>query len=347
MRASLPKPVVLSVAYPFTALGPAAAGGAEQVLSTVESSIAVDGYESVVVAHAASQVSGTLVGVDVPEGVLTLAVRAEVERRCQRGIDLAFARFPIRLVHMHGIDFHCYRLPEDVPVLVTLHLPLAWYPSTLWALPARVRLQCVSESQRRTSPPEHRERLAVVGNGVPLPPPTRHRKGRFALILSRICSEKNLHVALDAARMAGIGVILAGEVFPYPEHLRYFDVEIRPRLGPGVRYIGPVGGEAKQRLLARASCLLLPTLAEETSSLVAMEAIAAGTAVVALPSGAIPEIVDDGRTGFLVRDVHAMADRLKRLDAINPAVCRAIARKRFSAQTMVERYLSLYEDLIA
>ncbi len=312
----------------------------------VESGLVTAGFSSLVAAHAASQVSGRLLGVDVPGGLLTEAVRVGVERRLQESIDAAFAHAPVQLVHMHGIDFHRYRVPTDVPVLVTLHMPLGWYPPEIWTLPANVHLQCVSGSQRQTSPPEHHSRLLVIENGVALPSSVNHRKGRFALILSRICPEKNLHVALDAARMTGMPVVLAGQVFAYPEHLRYFDEEIRPRLGRGVRYIGPVGGAEKQRLLARARCLLLPTVAEETSSLVAMEALASGTPVIALPSGAIPEIVEDRRTGFLVRDAREMADRLGRLDEIDPAVCRAVGRERFSAQVMVQRYLSLYTRLL-
>ena len=197
-RAFQREPAILSVAYPFTALGPAAAGGAEQVLSTLESALTGAGFQSIVTAHATSHVAGTLIGVTVSEGILTAAVRANVEERFQDSIDAAFARFPIRLVHMHGIDFHRYRLRADVPVLVTLHLPLAWYPSSIWALPANIHLQCVSESQRQTSPPEHRNRLTVIENGVPLPPPMTERKGRFALVLSRICPEKNVHVVSGA-----------------------------------------------------------------------------------------------------------------------------------------------------
>ena len=236
---------ILSVAYPFAKLGPNAVGGAEQVLTTLESALVARGFQSVVAADARSQVSGTLVGVEVPAGLLTDEKRVEVEERLQDSID-----------------------------------------------------------------------------------------------------EKNLHMALDAARMAGISVILAGQVFPYPEHVRYFEQQIVPRLGRGARFVVPVGGKAKQRLLARARCLLLPTLAEETSSLVAMEALASGTPVVALPSGAIPEIVEEGRTGFLVRDMQEMAARLKNLNEIDPAACRSVAMKRFSAQAMVERYVSHYASLL-
>ncbi len=340
-----PEPVILSVAYPFAAVGPRSVGGAEQVLATLEATFAGRGFRSAVAAHAESQVEGDLVGVEVPEGILTAEMRAEVERRMQAGIDSAFEQYPVRLVHMHGINFHRYRIPEDVPVLATLHLPLDWYPPSIWTLPANVHLQCVSESQRTSCPVAYRGRLITIENGVRLPELPTERKGSFALLLSRICPEKNIHMALDAARMAAVPVLLAGQAFPYPEHMRYFEHEIRPRLSRRARFIGAVGGEAKQRLLGRARCLLLPTLAEETSSLVAMEALACGTPVIALPSGAIPDIVEDGRTGFLVHDAGEMAARLKRVGEIDPEVCRAVARERFSAEAMVERYWSVYRSL--
>jgi glycosyltransferase involved in cell wall biosynthesis len=323
-------------------------GGAEQVLGTLEAALVRRGFRSVVAAHAGSHVAGELLGVAVPEGMLTPAVRAEVELALQGAIDRAFAAGLIDLVHMHGIDFHQYRVPGGVPVLVTLHLPPAWYPTEIWDLPANYRLQCVSESQRAACPERAQGRLMVVENGVPSPAREgRERgRGRYAVMLSRICPEKNLHMGLDAARMAGVPAILAGKVYPYPEHLRYFDEEIRPRLGRGARFVGPVGGEAKERLLSRARCLLVPTVAEETSSLVAMEALAAGVPVVALPSGAIPEIVEDGRTGFLVRDMEEMAAAMERVGEIDPEVCRGTARERFSAEAMVGRYLELYARLI-
>ena len=338
---------ILSVAYPFAAVGTGSVGGAEQVLGTLEAALVSRQFRSIVAAHAGSQVAGKLLGVRVPDGVLTPAVRAEVERDLQQALDRAFATGPVDLVHMHGFDFHRYILPREVPVLVTLHLPPAWYPAAIWDLPANYQLQCVSESQRAACPERVRARLLVVENGVPLPSCRKvRRQGRYAVMLSRICPEKNLHVGLDAARSAGVPVVLAGTVHPYPEHLRYFEEEIRPRLGRGARFVGPVAGAAKERLLHGARCLLVPTVAEETSSLVAMEALAAGTPVVALPSGAIPEIVEDGRTGILVRDVTEMAAAIRRVGTIDPELCRRAGRDRFSAQAMVERYLEVYARLL-
>jgi glycosyltransferase involved in cell wall biosynthesis len=339
---------ILSVAYPFAEVGSGAVGGAEQILGTLEKALVRRGFQSIVAAHARSEVAGELLGVAVPHCMLNPEARAGVELRFQQAIDRAFATKSVDMVHMHGIDFHRYRIPQHVPVLVTLHLPPAWYPAEIWDLPANYQLQCVSESQRAACPRRAHKRLVVVQNGVPLPASaaTRRGRGKYAVMLSRICAEKNLHTGMDAARMADVPVIVAGKVYPYPDHVRYFEEEIRPRIGKGARFVGPVDGEAKARLLSRARCLQIPSLAEETSSLVAMEALAAGTPVVALPSGAIPDIVEDGRTGFLVRDAESMATAIARAGEIDSQLCRAVARERFSADAMVAQYLNLYAKLI-
>ncbi len=185
----------------------------------------------------------------------------------------------------------------------------------------------------------------MVPNGVPAS--ERGVKGDYALLLARICPEKNLHAGLDAAALAGVPAVLAGEVFPYPEHTAYMDREIRPRLSDNARWVGPVTGADKARLLAGARCLLLPTLAPETSSLAAMEALAAGTPVIAYPSGALPEVVERGRTGFLVDSVEAMAAAIGRVDAIDTELCRRAAAERFPLTRMVDGYLELYERMTA
>jgi glycosyltransferase involved in cell wall biosynthesis len=167
------------------------------------------------------------------------------------------------------------------------------------------------------------------------------------LLLSRICPEKNLHEGLDAARLARVPVLLAGEASQYEAHVRYLNQEIKPRLGHGARLLGPVSGTRKRRLLAAARCLLLPTVAPETSSLTAMEALAAGTPVIAYRSGAIPEIIEDGRTGFLVNNATEMAEAIQHAGEISPAVCCAAAASRFSLQRMIDSYRALYTRIMA
>ena len=339
---------VVSVAYPFARVGRGAVGGAEQILASHERELVARGCRSLVVACEGSTVAGRLLPTHLPPGVITPQVRRRVMEMHQGRLDEALSSGEADVVHMHGIDFFEYRIPPHIPVLVTLHLPPSWYAETIWLLPANYRLVCVSETQRQACPANVRDRLALVENGIPQADalPVRAKR-EFALMLSRICPEKNLHVGLDAARLAGVPVILGGEAFPYEDHLRYLREWIEPRLGAGASWPGALGEARKRRLLREARCLLLPTLAPETSSLVAMEAIAVGTPVIAYPSGAIPEIVDHGRTGFLVRSVEEMAEAIARVDEINPAECVAVAKARFPLQRMVDGYLAQYADMVA
>jgi glycosyltransferase involved in cell wall biosynthesis len=118
-----------------------------------------------------------------------------------------------------------------------------------------------------------------------------------------------------------------------------------PRLDGLRRFIGPVGLARKRRLLSAAPCLLVPSLAPETSSLVAMEALACGTPVVAFLSGALPDIIEPGKTGFLVRDEQEMADGVAAADSLDPDVCRQTAQQRFALEHMAQRYLAVYSQL--
>lgn len=147
--------------------------------------------------------------------------------------------------------------------------------------------------------------------------------------------------------MARLPLLIAGHVYPFAAHVEYFDREIAPHLGAGVRFLGAIQRARKQRLLRGARCVLVPSLVAETSSLVAMEALACGTPVVAMRSGALPDIVEHGRTGFIVDDAREMAEAIAAADSIAPQACREAARRRFALSRMIAEYLSLYRELIA
>jgi glycosyltransferase involved in cell wall biosynthesis len=338
---------VLSVAFPFALVGDDAVGGAEQVLAQLDAALVRAGHRSIVVACAGSSPAGTLVATPRVTGPITDPARARAHAKHRRAIADALGRWPVDLVHLHGLDFHAYLPPPGPPVLVTLHLPPEWYPPEIFHLErASTFLHCVSAAQRARCPSGARL-LPDVPNGVGLDDlAARHARRRFALTLGRICPEKGFHIALDAAKRAGVPLLLAGQTFPYEAHETYFAREIAPRLDAGRRFIGPIGLVRKRRLLSAARCLLLPSLAPETSSLVAMEALACGTPVIAFPSGALPEIVEHGRTGFIVADEQEMAEAIHAAATIEPDVCRATARERFSLERTVERYFALYHDLL-
>ena len=166
-------------------------------------------------------------------------------------------------------------------------------------------------------------------------------------MITRSCPEKGLHLAIDAAEGAGVELLIAGSLFEYPEHRAYFDSLIKPRLNRKIRLIGSVGGSRKAQLLAGARCLLVPTLAQETSSLVAMEALACGTPVIAFPNGALPQLIKDGRTGFLVSSAQEMAEAIRKLDSISPCECRHQAEQEFSSEKMVGHYFDLYREVLS
>jgi glycosyltransferase involved in cell wall biosynthesis len=339
---------VLHIAYPLAPVSLDATGGAEQILALLDRGLQARGHQSIVVSCEGSRTAGRLLSIAVkpPFGELSRRrARAAVHTRTEE----ALARWNIDVVHMHGVDFHEYLPPEPALMLATLHLPASYYPDEIFRI-ARpgTYLNCVSNAQHRTCPSSE-ILLEPISNGVPLElfcQPRRRKEG-FALVLGRICPEKGFHLALDAADQARMPLLIGGSVFAYEEHREYFRREIMPRLRPPHRFLGPLNFAAKRDLLMRASCVVVPSLVAETSSLVTMESLACGTPVVAFANGAPAEMIEHGRTGFLVRDTAEMADAMVRCGELDGAECRRVAQERFSAEIMTEQYIERYHQLAA
>jgi len=341
------KLTILSVAYPLTPVGPDAVGGSEQILTLLDAALTRAGHRSVVIACEGSNTCGALMATPKWDGEITDEVRSWAQRQHHIMIEQALRRWPVDLIHMHSLDFYTYLPSGRIPMLATLHLPPDWYPEDVYRLSRpNSWIHGVSAAQTRDCPPAA-NLLSPIQNGVDCERlAIELSKGNFALALGRICPEKGLHLALDAASAAGIPLMLAGEVFRYQEHEQYFHDEIVPRLTSRHRFLGPAGFRKKRRLLTQAKCLLVPSLVAETSSLVAMEAFACGTPVIAFRNGALPEVIEDGRTGFLVDDERQMGEAIRAVGLLDPEVCRHAARERFSAERMTRRYLERYFHLI-
>jgi glycosyltransferase involved in cell wall biosynthesis len=334
---------ILNVSYPLATVSDQTAGGAEHILATLDAALEARGHHSLVVAPAGSCCRGHLVPTEPVHGILDDRAKEVARARHGDTIRRALDMYPVDVVHMHGIDFMDYLPDTEVPVVVTFHLPLNWYPQQAFSPRPQTHLVCVSQSQAATFPEQTRT-PKVIENGICIPETLRapQRARPYALGLGRICPEKGFHLAMDAAAKCGIRFLLAGKVYEYPEHQEYFSREIRPRLNRQCCFLGPVGGARKQQLLADASCVLIPSLVSETSSLVAMEALASGTPIIAFPAGALSEIVDHRRTGFLVDSVERMADAISEAHSIDADHCRRTAQTRFSAERMANEYLKLY-----
>jgi glycosyltransferase involved in cell wall biosynthesis len=335
--------VILSVAFPFAPVSLDAVGGAEQILALLDRRLVADGHRSIVIAAQGSRVAGDLICLAADD-----SCPASTHARWSAAISEAVRSRRVDLVHLHGLDFHRYLPPAGTPALATLHLPRSFYPeSILQQHQPAMWLNCVSNSQLKSFP-DSPKLVGAIENGVPLDllraPP--QRPGGYALAVGRICPEKGFHLALDAAEMAGVPLYLAGKLFPYPDHVRYWRNVLEPRLGSPHRFLGSLGLPEKAAILSSARCLLVPSLVPETSSLVAMEALACGTPVVAFPSGALAGLVESGKTGFLVANTSEMARAIVNAEFLDPRDCRSAADDRFSAERMAAQYIQLYERLL-
>ncbi len=358
---------ILYIAYPLLPVTPESCGGAEQVLWALEAGMAGRGHHTVVAACAGSRISGQLFA--------TGAAAKQVDQFEPRNAEhvqriLAYLATAQRsagrfdLVHDHSGSFWQHAAQIDAPVLATMHLPRSFYPANAFDfVPQNLHFVCVSESQRLTFSPIQ---AAVVRNGIrverfPVPRPvwpgslTRVRgsgrvtdnRDEYLLWLGRICEEKGAHIAIEVARQAGKKLILAGDVYPFSYHEQYFAREIEPKLGGPVTFVRKPAFDEKIDLLRHAGALLLPSLVDETSSLVAMEAMACGTPVIAFRRGAIPEVVRDGITGFIVSTTEEMTNAVKRAEEIDPMSCRRHVEENFSASRMEDDYERLYGKIVA
>lgn len=337
---------IVSIAYPVVPIGSDTVGGTEQAVALIDEGLVRRGHRSIVIAAEGSRVAGTLVrtpAVDCskPLDQATWDWAYGIHRETLRRV---LEDNHVDVIHLHGVDFQTYLAGTTTAVLATLHLPRFNYPADI-ARPTRplTFLNCVSRSSRSYYDAD--AHLPVVPYGIALdrfcPGPARED---FVFTLGRIVPEKGFHLALDAARMARLPLLLAGSVPPFPEAQKYFEDEIKPRLDAQRRFIGPVPLAQRVQLMASARCVVIPSLVEETGPLVAMESQACGTPVVANRIGALPENVLDRRTGYIVDDVHAMAQAFHEVSRhIDPAECRRVACERFASERMVSDYIVLYE----
>ena len=175
--------------------------------------------------------------------------------------------------------------------------------------------------------------------------PFRDRKDDYVLFLGRFHATKGPHLAIDAARAAGVRILLAGKCAEPPEQ-EFYEAEIAPRLGPDAVYVGDADSTEKRRLLAGARCLLFPIKWDEPFGMVMVEAMACGTPVVALRNGSVPEVVVDGRTGIVVEREGELSAAIDRARALDPADCRRHAEKCFGIEAMAAGYEDVYRAVV-
>lgn len=231
------------------------------------------------------------------------------------------------------------------PVVSTIHSPFTPDTRTVHRLSAgRIPLVCISRSQRESAP--EIPVAAVIHHGIDVEAfPPGDGAGGYLLFLGRMSPDKGVHRAVALARAAGLPLLIAAKMREKPER-QYYAEQVEPLLGGDVRYVGEADGPERLRLLQGALALLNPIQWPEPFGLVMIEALATGTPVVGTPLGAIPEIVEHGRTGFLGTTDDELVAALGAVGSLDRTSCSAAARERFSTERMVADHVELYRRIL-
>jgi glycosyltransferase involved in cell wall biosynthesis len=249
------------------------------------------------------------------------------------------------VIHFH-CDFIHYPLTRrlGIPSVTTLHGRLD-VPGLedLYREFSDIPLVSISNSQREPIPWANWR--ATVYHGLPPNFATAQtQSGEYLAVLGRVSPEKGVDRAIEIARSAGLPLRIAAKVDPADQE--YFDAVIQPLLRePGIEYLGEIGEGDKAEFLGRAYALLFPIDWPEPFGLVMIEAMACGTPVIAFQRGSVPEVLEDGVTGYIVSNVDEAISAVERVPALSRATCRAVFEERFSAERMARDYLATYASL--
>lgn len=202
----------------------------------------------------------------------------------------------------------------------------------------------ISDSQR--SPLHWVNWQGTVYHGLPVDLyPFHEEPGNYLAFLGRISPEKRVDRAIEIAKQIEMPLKIAAKVDAADE--KYFREEIEPLLDhPLVEFVGEVGDQEKGEFLGNAYALLFPINWPEPFGLVMIEAMACGTPVIAFEHGAVPEVIEDGKTGFIVNDLDGMKQALQHLKSIDREECRRVFEERFSASRMARDYVAIYQQLL-
>ena len=338
---------IAQVAPLTEAIPPKLYGGTERVVSWLTEELISLGHEVTLFASGDSVTSAQLEAVWPRALRLDGAVRDPnalhmlmLERVYQRAADFD-------LLHFH-LDYYPFSLfsRQSTPFTTTLHgrLDLPEHQPVFDAF-SSVPVVSISNAQRQPLPQARWVR--TVHHGLParllMPQPV---KPSYFAFLGRIAPEKGVDRAIRIAQHCGVPLKVAAKVDNVDR--QYFDEQIQPMIQSGnVEYLGEINDKQKSEFLSGAVVLLVPIDWPEPFGLVMIEAMACGTPVIAFNRGSVPEVIDDGLTGFIVEDINGAIGAVDRLGHLSRQKIRRRFEKRFTARRMAQDYLAVYRSLMA
>lgn len=324
-------------------------GGSELVVANLALGLSRLGHSVYTFACAGSEVAGTLVPVlDRPMHELAGGFD-------WRGVQpyefLSFFEFAKRIKDFDIAHNHMGIHPVALAPLLPIPLVTTLHSSAPPDFPSLARAFCdypfvsVSNAQRKLAP--MLRYIATIYHGIDASAftPRFEGAGKGFVFIGTMSRNKGADVAVRMARALGMPLVLAGDIREGDRE--FFDREVAPFLdGKERRFIGEIGHREKNKLLSEADALLFPSRWNEAFGLVMVEALMCGTPVIALNNGAVPEIIENGKTGFVADTEGEMESAAKRFREIDRRACRAHVEEKFTLERMAAAYEKVYEQLI-
>jgi glycosyltransferase involved in cell wall biosynthesis len=339
---------IAQVAPLYESVPPRLYGGTERVVSFLTEELVRFGHEVTLFASGDSKTMATLVAPCERALWRDPACRETLPQHV-RLMELVFrnaSQFDV--IHFHNDYLHFPLLRHNpTPTVTTLHGRLYLHDvQPLFREFAEVPLVSISDYQRCPLPDANWQ--ATVYHGLPRDTHTfQHEPGEYLVFVGRVSPEKRLDRAIEIARRAGRKLKVAAKI--YDEDRGYYQQSIEPLLQASrsfVEFVGEVGGSVKDELLGGACALLFPIDWPEPFGLVMIEALACGTPVIAWRNGSVPEILENGKTGFVVETVAEAVEAVRRIESLDRLVCRQAFEERFDSVRMARNYVRVYERLI-
>jgi glycosyltransferase involved in cell wall biosynthesis len=338
---------IAQIAPPIESVPPTCYGGTERVVSYLTEELVKQGHQLTLFASGDSLTSAELVPCTETALRLSPTVRDPIPYYMLMLDKVRERADEFDIFHFHIDQFHfpIFR-PMAQRTLTTLHgrqdLPDL---QALYRVFTDMPLVSISNAQRR--PCAAANFAATVYHGIPkeLHAANVDWRGSYLAFLGRICPEKGVDHAIAIARAAGVPLKIAAKVDKVDEE--YFREKIMPLLNePGVEFIGEINEHAKTAFLGGALALLFPIDWPEPFGLALIEAMACGTPVLAFRRGSVPEIVDEGVTGYIVDTPEEAIAALPDVLSLDRRTVRRRFEERFSAERMARDYLKVYHSLL-
>ncbi len=330
------------IAPPWLTVPPAAYGGTEYVVEALALELQAAGHDVLLAAADDSTCPVPRLAGLAPSDPAALGQSLnELQHVLHAYAELG----DVDIIHDHTLIGPHLTARPAVPVVTTAHGRFT--PAMLevfGSLPQDVSAVAISRHQASTASGVRIAR--VIHHGIdPATVPFGAGSGGYCCFLGRMSPDKGVATAIEVAHRAGVPLRIAAKVHEQSER-EYFDTVVRPLLGRSDEFLGELTRPQKAQLLGGAIATLNPIAWDEPFGLVMIEALAAGTPVIATPRGSVPEIVDDGVTGFIGATVPQLADALARVGELDRSACRSSVEERFSARRMAADYADLYGELI-